>query len=265
MVAQPTAIPGMPEPFSWPRLEYFVVCSALPIVYPTSLALVGRNRSSTRSHEETNVALLSLVGFALCLEVASSPSWLRFYAVAMPAVILLAWLSTRCGRWRPLALGTVLTAALYVDGQHTIHRQQAAYVVSNLPSGRAAVPAETDEKVQLILHTTAPGQFFFQAIWPGLYVPLDVRNPLYVDAVATDGATRPDDVARAIVQLDEKAVRYVLWAPYLDRPEPGGERTYHLGPLATYLHARYSRVKALADGEELWERKNVGSPLQSPE
>jgi hypothetical protein len=179
--------------------------------------------------------------------------------MAMPGVLVLVWLTGRCGRGRSVALALVLIAALYVGGQHTLDRQRARYVVHDLPAGLAAVEWDTNEKLELMLTRTAPGQFFFQAVWPSLYVPLGLRNPVYVDDVGTDDSTRPEDVTQAIQQLDAKAVQYVLWAPSLERPEPGGERGYHLAPLVDYLHARYRRVKRLVEGEELWRRK------QSPE
>jgi hypothetical protein len=253
MITQPTAIPGMPEALSWQRFERFVISCALPVVYPVALALAGKVRA--RSREESNAALLAMVGLALSLEVAASPNWLRYYSMAMPAVILGGWLVDQCGRWRSLAVSIGLVSALYVGGVHTIDRQRAAYVVSALPAGEAAVPAETDEKLQLVMRRTVPGEFFLQAIWPGLYVPLGLRNPLYVDTVGVTDSTRPEGVARAIRELDEKAVRYVLWAPYLNRPKPGNERAWHLRPLGDYIHARYDCVKTLVDGEELWERR----------
>jgi len=252
MITQPTAIPGMPEPLSWQRLERFVLSCVLPLVFPVALVLVGKARTRTRS--ASKVVLLAMVGLPLCLEVATSPSWLRYYSVAMPAIIIAGWLANQCGRGRRLAVSVALASALYVGVVHTVGRQRASYVVSTLPAGEAAVPSETDEKLQLVMQRTASGALFWQAIWPGLYMPLGLRNPLYLDTVGTGDSTRPEAVVRAIHELDAKAVRYILWAPYLDQPEPGNEQAYHLRPLVEYLRARYVRAETLADGEELWER-----------
>ena len=96
-----------------------------------------------------------------------------------------------------------------------------------------------------------PGSFFFQAAWPGMYVPLGVRNPLFIDAVGTNEQTRPEDVDVAIRQLQEREVRYVLWSKRLDLRHSGNS----LAPLQTYLLNRYELVRVFASEDELWERK----------
>jgi hypothetical protein len=198
---------------------------------------------------------LSLVGLALFAEVALSPSWLRYYAVAMPGIILLVWVLGKSGRAGNVTLLLAWIGVAFFAGQQMIARQGHGYVVAHLPAGKAAVPIETYEKLSLLLERTRPGDFFFQAIWPGLYFPLGLRNPAYLDIVGSGDECRPEYVERAIVQIEARRVQYVLWAPILERAEPGNERGYHLEPLRRYLHEGYERAKTLVDGEELWQRK----------
>jgi hypothetical protein len=57
-----------------------------------------------------------------------------------------------------------------------------------------------------MLHTKR-GQFFFQADWPGMYLPLRLRNPVFLDIVLPEEGTRPEDITSAIQQLERKASR----------------------------------------------------------
>jgi hypothetical protein len=254
-----TIVPTLPEAFSWRRLpvvgQYVFVCAVLPLIYPVSLVLWWLAKRRRVGGEDRRIVLLSLIGGALFAEVALSPSWLRYYAVAMPGIILLIWALGKSGRAGKVALSLAWIGVAFVAGQQVIARQGKRYVVAHLPTGKAAIPIETYEKLSLLLERTRPGDFFFQAIWPGLYFPLGLRNPAYIDVVGSGDESRPEYVERAIVQIEARRVQYVLWAPFLERAEPGNDRGYHLAPFRRYLHAGYERVKTLVDGEELWQRR----------
>jgi hypothetical protein len=261
MIGETPFLPVLSGSVTWEQAPVLApilfVCFALPLVYPASLAACWIAARRRRLTEERVVVLVALTGSALFLEVSLSPSWLREYAVAMPGVVLLAWWVDRLDVGTPLRRGCMAfgwLAAVSSGVAQTAARQHTQYVVTDLPAGTAAVPLATSEKVRLVMSRTRPGQFYFQAIWPGLYAPLRLRNPTYVDVVGRDEATRPEFIARAVDDLEAKRVEYILWAPFLERPEPGRERAYHLAPLVRYLHARYARVEILQDGEELWRR-----------
>ena len=103
---------------------------------------------------------------------------------------------------------------------------------------------------------TSPGQFFFQAAWPGMYVPLQLRNPVFLDVVGTGDGTRPQYVDQAIQQLETKRVRYVLWSARLgDLDNHERPQVDHLAPLRVYLRKRYERVQVFSDQDEVRERK----------
>jgi hypothetical protein len=98
-----------------------------------------------------------------------------------------------------------------------------------------------------MLHT-APGQFFLQADWPGMYLPLRLRNPIFMDDVTPGDEGRPDDVTAAIRQLEEKRVRYVLWRG--EAEHAGGAKAI----FRRYLQKAYSPAHIFQDGDVIWER-----------
>jgi hypothetical protein len=229
-------------PITWHNLPNLAqrafVDVMLPVVYAITLW-----RSRARE-----ARLLALVGAALFLEIASSPDWVRVYAVCMPAVILLIW-------WLPKKTHRYVWVVLAVlAAQQTIGRHRGVRTVVDLPAGRAATVPLTAEKLQWLAANTKPGDDFFSATWPGLYMPLALKNPAYLSGVTQNETTRPEDVERSIAEIDAKEVRYILWSAYNDQPDAQHPREDHLAPLREYLHGRYHRVRVFVDRDEIWER-----------
>jgi len=256
---QGLAIPnlGMPAPIAWHNWAAIgmplVVAVLLPVVYVVSLYRAVHGSLSTDA--DRNNALVSLVGLFLFVEVALSPNWLRIYAVSMPGIIAGVYLATRLQRGARqvlalLAFGTACLSLLLIWS-----RQHHTYVTTSLPAGSVAISGDQYEEVYWIAEHTHSGDYFFQAAWPGLYIPLGLRNPLFLDTVGTIDQTRPDDVAAAIRQLDQKQVRYILFSARLDAPEPPPPGD-HLEPLRAYLHSHYDAVKSFNAGNTIWARKS---------
>jgi Dolichyl-phosphate-mannose-protein mannosyltransferase len=251
---------GIPVPFAWRTLpsfgQYLSVCFLPLIVCPLALWLSWRRRDSSASPEMPQVLLLSLVGLSLFLEVTNKPNWLRFYAIAMPSVALLVWVISQARRQiaRPLVI-LAWTAAILLALQQTWSRQRHNYVIATLPAGAAAVDSNAFLRLNAVLQRTQPGDYFFQAIWPGLYFPLQLRNPLYVDTVWPNEESRPEFIDLAIRQLDLHPTRYILWSHSIDGPEPAKQSSDHLPPLRAYLRDHYRAIEEFPDGAELWERK----------
>jgi hypothetical protein len=88
-----------------------------------------------------------------------------------------------------------------------------------------------------------------------LYLPLQLRNPVFLNEITENDSTRPADVERVIQELDEKTVHYVLWSPYNDYPDPEFPASYHLRLLRDYLGTHYHRVHVFSDEEEIWQQK----------
>jgi hypothetical protein len=123
--------------------------------------------------------------------------------------------------------------------------------IAKLPAG-----AVNPEAYQGFGLKSIPGPKIFHSGWPGVYIPLRLRNPVFVDALGLNIATRPEFVQRSIVQLDARAVHYILWSQRLNAPGDHEPPTSSLSPLRTYIHEHYRRVKVFGDLDEIWERDN---------
>lgn len=248
---------GLPAALQWRNFLTFApsvfVYILLPVIYP--LSFLAARRSSPAPGQDRRIILLSLAGASLFAEVAVSPNWLRIYSVSLPGILLALWAVSRIDGVRRLAAPVIGAAMLVFASLQIWSRHHHPLVVTQLPAGVAAVPAPLFEQISWVAGHTRPGNFLFQAGWPGLYLPLALRDPLYIDTVGTNEQTPPEEVERAIHQLDEKRVGYVLWSPRLNASDPENPSGDHLGPLRQYLRDRYTLEKVFVGADELWERK----------
>jgi hypothetical protein len=249
---------GLPEFLTWRALplaaQQIFVYVLLPVIYVLAL-LRSRFEPNDSTSNRRGALLLCLVGIFLLAEVAISPNWLRIYAVSMPGIVLLLWLVGHAARYRRPMIAVLYCGVACLALRQTWTRHHQQYVVCDLPAGRAAADPQTCEELLWITKRVEPGSFFFQAAWPGMYVPLGLRNPLFLDAVGPNEQTRPEDVDLAIRQLREKEVRYVLWSKRLDSQDAGRHSANALAPLKVYLFHRYELVQVFPSADELWERK----------
>lgn len=264
MVHRPeTALLGMPEPQTWRTVpvislvyeygQYAFVYAMLPIGYALALARSWRRRgSATSGHSE--VALLAIVGSCLLLELVFSLNWLRLYAVSMPGVILFVWWLAQNLKVRRYALAVVWIGVGCLAVQRVCSTQRHDYVRAQLPGGQCATSVAEYERLTWLSQHSVPGDFLFEAGWPGVYIPLDLRNPVFLDTAAT--MLNPEWAKRVVQQLDAREVRYVLWTARFNYPiDPRRPWTEHIAPLRSYLHANYQLVHTFPDGEEAWERR----------
>jgi hypothetical protein len=245
---------GLPQPISWHSLpgisQYLFVYVLLVVIYPLSLWRcwrAGENISSSRER----VALLSMVGALLLGEVAFNMNWLRVFAVSFAGVILLFWNAGQLRRHRrcfvilmwvgAACVGIRQTMALYLHPPSTVR----------LRGGEVATSPQASDKLRWVMQHTTPGQFFLQADWPGMYLPLKLRNPIFLDSITPGGENRPEDIILAVQQLEQKRVRYVLWRARLDSVESPVDP---VRPLRMYLQRNYIPVHTFADGDMVWER-----------
>jgi hypothetical protein len=251
---------GLPEFSSWRELpavgQQIAVYVSLPVIYLVSLRRSWRERTGAASNGWRQPALLSVLGSFLLMEVALNPNWLRVYAVSMPGMILLVWIVSQFRRIRRPALLLLCAGISCLAVRQVWMRHHQGYVVAELRGGKAAVSPQAYEELRWITQRTTPGEFLFQAAWPGVYIPLDLRNPLFLDAVGTTEQTRPEYVDLAIRQLEDKNVRHVVWSRRLDNTVSGRPSEDHLAPLRAYLRLRYIHVMTFAaQQDEVWERK----------
>jgi Dolichyl-phosphate-mannose-protein mannosyltransferase len=263
MVHKPeTRLLGMPEPSLqtgslasalYHYGQYFFVYSVLPMSYGLALYRSWRKPSTTR-FPRAEVNLLAIVGCSLLAELMFSLNWLRVYAVSMAGIILFVWLlngTTRARRSLLVAIGIVV-AGLAV--QHVWSTQRHDYAMAELPAGKCVSDPQEYEKLTWLMKHTKPGDFLFDAVWPGVYIPLELRNPVFLDTAGT--TLNVEWFKQAVRQLDAKQVRYMTWVGRLNYPiDSRSPETAHIVPLRAYLHETYQLVHVFRDGEEVWERK----------
>jgi hypothetical protein len=251
-----TSLLGMPVPLSWRTGQYAFVYVLLFVVYPLTLWKCCARQDEATSAQHTQLALLSMIGFLLLVEVMFSLNWLRLYAVSMPGIILFAWFLGRAsGVWHHTVtltwIGVIGLGLLQIWSAHS-----RPNIITELRGGWAAVTPQSYEKLSWFIQHTQRGEFVFQARWPGMYLPLDLRNPAFIDAIGTTDQTRPQHVARTIKDLESRQVKYVLWSPTLNRPDgPGSVQENPITPLVDYLHSRYVPVHTFSDHDEVRERR----------
>lgn len=263
---------GLPHAFSWSGLSgvskltgdlsILLVCLMLPVVYFVTLWLCWRERGAAypasvdRPASLDGIVLLAFVGIATALEMTPSLTWFRLYCVAAPGVLLFVWAASRVPT-RQRLISNLLWIGLccFALGQTwSLHRHK--FVTLDAPAGTVAAYPEQAEKLSWIAQRTRPGDYFFQAGWPGVYLPLDLNNPVYAESLSPFNTTIPEIVERSIGQLESRQVRYILWAPFLNSPMPPGHpEVYHLTPLRDYMNENYRKVWTFPDGDEMWERK----------
>lgn len=260
MVHRPeTQLLGMPEIGSW-RLQphdsliyeyaqFVFVYAMLPMAYVLAL----RHSWRRLVFQKADVALLALVGASLLAEQAFSLNWLRVYTVSMAGIILFVWLLEHVDS-RRYWVSAVWIVVLAMCVQRVWATQQRSYMIADLPAGICATQPPEYLKLTWIMQRTKPGDFLFEAGWPGVYIPLELRNPVFLDTAST--MYNPQWSVRVTQELETRQVRYVLWADRLNYlPNPRHPGTTHIIPLRDYLHTHYRPVQIFPDGEEVWERK----------
>ena len=255
---------GLPEGLASRKLPkllpYLSVYLLLAIIYPVSLWRSWRGGKGSGTAWE-KPALLAMVGLFLLAEVAFSLSWLRLYAVSVPAFILLGWNlhTAREISWRvPLLLwiGILSLAVWQMTGRY-YHQP----LVVSFPGGTVATSPEAYVKLHWFAERTKPGDYLFQAGWPGMYLPLKLRDPSYLESVAPADAPPPENVKRVPWELESKRVQYVLWSPRLDEDAQAPAMQF----LRDYLHECYAHVHSFADEDEVWQRKEIGQCADCPQ
>jgi hypothetical protein len=116
--------------------------------------------------------------------------------------------------------------------------------IAELPAGRIATTPLAAEKLGWLAAHTKPGEFMFQAEWPGMYMPLDARNPIFMDVISGSPMAY---VALSIRQLEEKQVELMVESP-----------AHTVPAFREFLVNRYRLIRRFPDGDEVWQREPRG-------
>jgi hypothetical protein len=261
--APETALLGIPGPQFWRVVphsnllyEYAQMVftyAVLPVSYFLALRRSWRKPGNPTTVRR-EVLLLAWVGAFLLGELVFSLNWLRLYAVSMAGIILFVWLLSASRATRKYLVMAAWVAVVGLAVQRVWHTQRHPYRIADLPGGTCATETNDYIKLSWFMQHTRPGDYFFQAGWPGMYIPLGLHNPVFIDSCNT--MFNPLWAPRAVQELNARPTRLVLWPPRLDYPiDPYRPRTSHIVPLRSYIHAAYRRVHVFPDGEEVWEKK----------
>jgi hypothetical protein len=269
--------------------QYLAVYALAPLACGIVLlqrVLSTRQPSAAGSGTWDPVLLLSLVACALLAEVATDISWLRLYCVAMPCMVLFIWLigergwlssspplAGAPGRFRGMRaevswglhvrVPVLLWAVVVVLGlQQVWGRQTSQQQLLHLPGGSAVMSADAAERYGWLSQHTRPGDLFLNATWPGCYMPLALRPPIYLDYFGNNSETRPEWVERSIRQLEQHPVRYIMFGPVFVETPARRSGEYNVAPFLRFLKERYQFIRTFANGEQVWERR---SDLQAPD
>ena len=229
---------------------YLAIYILLPGIYSLSLWQCWRLRKNT-TFPWHKVALLSSAGLSLLLEVAVSINWLRLFAVSLLGIVLAVRAIDKLPAIRRSA---AIVASIGVIGvaAHQIWAKRAVCTAQGeLPAGRVATLPQSLEKLRWLAAHTRREDFFFQAGGQGVYLPLQLRNPLYLEGL---DANRGDEMEFAIRQMEARRVRYVLWTHALNMGCQFDDCNDGLSPFRRHLMSSYTRVHIFEDGDVLWQR-----------
>ena len=235
------------SPSQW--AEWLPAYVFLPGVYLACALKYRRIARDGPAGNAARIALLMWVGFALFAEVGQSPNWFRLYCVALPAVVLLIWLVGNSGRLARYSLPVLWTVVAVLAAHQTWRRHVDLPVIGELPAGRVAMKPLDAEKLTWLAARTKPDQFILQVGWPGVYLPLALRNPLFLEDADTTGGSHLGFEELSIRQLAAKPVQYVLWPSRLDDPEVPLRAFY------AFLENHYRKVWTFSDRGEVWQRE----------
>jgi hypothetical protein len=225
------------------------VASGLLVVYATVLHRSWHTHFAAPSRQWNERTLTALVGAFLLVEVAINLNLIRLVSVSLPGAMLAGWVVGRLDRFRNAVVHLLWLAAVVIAQQHVgaLHRHS---VEVDLPGGRAAASSQDAEVLRWLAQHTKPGDFLFAADWPLFYLPLQLRNPAFLDVVWPDESTSTGEVERCISELDRRHVSYVLlnW-------DNMGANARGAARLRAYLHDQYALAQAFSDGEQAWARR----------
>jgi hypothetical protein len=223
-------------------------------IYPAVLRYCWRRRREPVSPQRMQLVLLSLFGLTLLLAIITRVNWNRIYAISMPAIILLLWGIDRLGKFRSSALTALWIIVAGIALNQVRSKHVPPHQIADLPGGKVALSPQMYEKFSWLTQHTKPGELFLQAQLLNTYLPLDLHNPLFIDGLWRSEITRPEYVQRAIQEVEQDRVTYILWSPRLGSPDKRSTLD-RLAPFRTYLADHYTRVQQFSDADEIWKRR----------
>ena len=245
-------LPSFRDVHGFLLIQHLGIYLLLPLVCTLVLSVCYLRRRRPRANDMAHV-LLATAGLSLLLAVIGRVNWARLYAISLPGVILamsfVTWLKPATRR---IALTVICMATLCMASLQIWHIHQQSFGIMTLPGGAAAVPTSEVEELSWLQNNTKPGDSFFEATWPSMYLPLGLRSPVFVETVLPD-RTPNQFVELTVNQLVNSQTKYILLSRWLgqhpDRPDND-----ELQPFRHLLKTNYIRVQVFSNGDEVWQR-----------
>jgi hypothetical protein len=238
-------------------VPYLAIYVLLPVIYSVSLWRCWYSRKNT-SFPWNQIALLSLIGLSLLLDVAININWLRLFAVSLPAIVLTVWAAGGLQRGRRVWFVTASIALMCIAVRQIEVKRALSSARGEFPGGRLAMTPQAYEKLLWLATHTDRGELFLQAGWPGVYLPLHVRSPLYMPTLTRWDGVLDEDIQPAIEQMKARRVRYVLWTRALDEGCAFDSCSDQLSIFRRYLKSSYRPAHRFDDGDVLWQKVDDG-------
>jgi hypothetical protein len=238
--------------FGLASIPFLFVHLAVPLVYGICVVRLRRSRNEPNEVWD-KILLLSLVGIAMFIAVASAPSWKRLSTISPPALILLTWLLDRSGqRMTKVRIGLATAAIVIALGG--VVRSQTRWTASlDLPIGRTAfIDSARYEEYRYAVGRTCRGQFMFGP--PPILFALGVQNPAPIDVFVPFDYTRPEQVTATIRALERNKVPLLMLNREMFTDPDSDPAVDHLDPIRAYLARNYRMAATFRTGDELWER-----------
>ena len=236
----------------------------IPLIYIVIFVFLWINRKNSGIENKDSILLVCLVGAFFALGTAFAPSPERLFQIAIPALILLAWLINRI----PFMSESLIKGAiilLVVFGLMLGVRIQVGWDVKTLstPSGEIAFLSKViyERYAWLSEHANA-GDLVYEAYNSHVNFPLQLDNPSSI-SVLLNGEYNPQwQVDQAIDDLKAKKVRYIIWDGAWTAEMNSWGKDEKLRPFYMFLTKNYElrqKFTPYDDRErEIWEIKNAG-------
>jgi hypothetical protein len=201
-----------------------------------------------------------VAGFSVL--TTTNPSFLRYYHISAPSLLLLAWLLWYFGvfRGRQWPVAAAVVVLLMIAAAQAIRIQTHwDYVEIDAPRGLVySTNIGQIHRYLWLLERTRPGDKVFEVYEPAVYFLLGLKNPTGYTQLYPSDYTRPEFVANALAQLQMEPPKYILWNNSYNKPDSERDPGDHLGPMADWIQREYRPASPLytIGGQpiQIWER-----------
>lgn len=242
---------------------WLTINTLVPWIYLLFFITWWRERRLDPSQPWDSLMLISLVGLSLFFSIGYAPILPRLCEVSLPAMVLAIWLVRRSPYQ---GIGTVCMWSAVLVGfiALAVRTQTRACLTLPTPSGHVAVIIPNNSAKSMVASAwvaahTKPGDVVFVADDPTLYTLLGLTNPTELPFITATAYTRPEQVAKALVDMAKREPQYILWDEDFDLPGQDA-RGDALASLRSFLRKHFTVIKEFPNGERIFAPKNERKP-----